>query len=130
MQWLGVPSARIKSAELTIPWFQAEFPSFPFDLATARLRRADIQEFFERPTKTEAFQAFGMSFAAWRKAPRCQALLFKSPGFTLLSLYTSPVMGLETGTALRFRVQEREFYLSTLKEFCDVYRERSGPLGT
>lgn len=131
LKWLGVEAWVIRDAEkrgdrLDVGWVHGQFSSFPFELAVRRLKDCGAQEFFERPTKTPAFEAFIEEFGATPEKP-C-LLLFKAKGFTSLALFNSPIMGADVKVALRFRVREYPYFLSTMKEFCDAYRERSGAL--
>ena len=115
-----------KEGRLTSSWFGAEFPDFPFEIDATRIKHCVVQEFFERPTKTPAFDTFVRMFPDHKSQP--SALMFKADGFTALVMFTSPAMGEGVGVALRFNVRGVSYYVSTLKEFADAYRERCGPL--
>ena len=122
--WLGARSPRGK---LTTEWFHGEYPGFPFLVSTARVKSAKVQDFFERPTKTPAFETYMEEYG---KETSPAVLLFKSTGFTPLALFNAPVMGEEVRVCLRFSVRGTPFFVATMKEFCDAYRERAGPLGS
>lgn len=130
---LGVPGKVIKQrlrkdGKLTGSWFGGEYSTFPFEIDAVRLKHCFVQEFFERPTKTPVFEAFTRMFPRHKEEP--SALMFKADGFTALVMFTSPAMGEDVKVALRFNVRGVSYYVSTLKEFCDAYRERCGTLDT
>ena len=122
----AVKKAMRKDGRITSSWFGAEFPDFPFEIDATRIKSCFVQEFFERPTKTAAFESFVKAFPEHKTRP--SALMFKAEGFTALVIFTSPAMGEGVGVALRFNVRGVPYYVSTLKEFADAYRERCGPL--
>lgn len=132
MDWMDVPPAVIKRGQaqgLSTSWFHAEYPGFPFVLATARLGSSNVQDFFERPTRTDGYKAFMKEFSyIWKERP-C-ALFFKSTGFTSLALFSSPVLGQLTAIALRVNFRDGQLFLSTMRGFCEAYTERSGSLGS
>lgn len=130
---LGVSGKSIKQqlrkdGKLTPSWFHGEFPDFPFEMEATRVRHCHVQEFFERPTKTPVFGVFTKAFPDHKKSP--SALMFKAEGFTSLVMFTSDAMGVDVGVALRFNVRGQAYYVSTLKEFANAYRERCGSLDT
>lgn len=122
IKWLGGKPPR---GQLTVEWFHGEYPSFPFVLSTSRVRSMRVQDFFDKPTKTPAFEKFVEEFTD-ETTP--SVLLFKSTGFTPLSMFNAPVMGGEVHVCLRFSVRGRSYFVSTMKEFCATYQERSGSL--
>jgi hypothetical protein len=114
-----------KDGRLSLDWFANNFSSFPFNVYTTRIQKCEVEDFFDRPSKTAAFERFTEAFGSLWKTEPC-VMLFKAQCFHALALYTSPVMGCEVAVALRFRLRGHDFYVSTMKEFTNAYCQRAG----